>query len=97
MRLILLGSAALLGLAIGDLEQLAAGQLLCGGLVALLGAALLKLSSPPPPRPVPPAVWFAYPPRALRFRVLPGASPGPRGSGGAGAPGAAIPLPGAHS
>jgi hypothetical protein len=59
--------------------------------VALLGAALLKLSSRPPARPAPAVVWVAYPPRAMRFRVYPG---GPAGNG---TPDVAHPLPGAHS
>ena len=53
--------------------------------VALIGAGLLKLSSiqpgrlPPPGLSAPPADWAAYPARALRFRIHPGANSAPAG------------------
>jgi probable O-glycosylation ligase (exosortase A-associated) len=59
--------------------------------VALLGAALLKLSAKVPARPAPAVVWVAYPPSALRFRAYPG------GPSGYGPPDVARPLSGAHS
>jgi hypothetical protein len=52
--------------------------------IAIIGAALLKLSSTQADRPgpsAPPAARTAYPPSAMRFRVRPGV----------------ITLPGSHS